>query len=281
NASATLHANELLDLVETDHPDAVCISVVAPSTLIHARFLCTKLRGRFPALKIVVGLWGATERVTEATKRLRESGADETVVSLANAVAQIGVLAQPITDPMTPGAIPTDEEERLAALAGTGLLNDEADIAFDRITAKVARLFEVPIALLTFIDRDRQFFKSHSGLPADLAHARHIARDVSVCGHVVANNEVLVIEDLLRDHRFANNPLIKARGLRFYAGAPIRAANGQPLGSLCILDFKPRQPTKSETRLLQEYASEVNEEIERRARAGEKASRQETLASAS
>ena len=70
-----------------------CISVVAPSTVIHARFLCAKLRARFLTLKIIVGLWGATERVAEATKRLQDSGADETVTSLTAALEQIATLS--------------------------------------------------------------------------------------------------------------------------------------------------------------------------------------------
>jgi predicted PurR-regulated permease PerM len=93
NASATVPAAELLEKLDTDCSDVACISVVAPSTVIHARFLCTKLRGRFPTLKIIVGLWGATERVAEATKRLRDSGADETVTSLADAVQEITALS--------------------------------------------------------------------------------------------------------------------------------------------------------------------------------------------
>jgi hypothetical protein len=89
NASATVPAAELLERLEADRSDIVCISVVAPSTVIHARFLCTKLRARFPTLKIIVGLWGATDRVAEATKRLHDSGASETVTSLAAALEQI------------------------------------------------------------------------------------------------------------------------------------------------------------------------------------------------
>jgi len=79
--------------LEADRSDVACVSVVAPSTVIHARFLCTKLRARFPTLKIIVGLWGATERVAEATKRLHDSGADETVTSLAAALQEIATLS--------------------------------------------------------------------------------------------------------------------------------------------------------------------------------------------
>ena len=205
--------------------------------------------------------------MTESTQRLRDSGADEVVVSLAEAVEQIVKSAPPLTEGMSPAPIPDDEEERLAALAELQLLDTEAEPAFDRIIAKLARVFEMPIALISLVDRNRLFFKSHTGLPDDLAKSRQAPRDVSVCGHVVSNNEVTVIEDLARDRRFANNPWIRQRGLRFYAGAPLRAPNGQPIGSLCLLDVKPREFTIRDRRHLQEYASEVMEEIGRRSSA--------------
>ena len=123
----------------------------------------------------------------------------------------------------------------------------------------------MPIALITLVDRDRQFFKSQIGLPADLAVARQTPRSISVCGHVVAKNQVMVIEDLARDRRFANNPLLKEHGIRFYAGVPLLAPNGQPIGALCLIDMKPRQITEREKQMLLEYASEVMEEIAKHA----------------
>lgn len=265
NAPAKLVAGELLALVEKADVDVICISVVAPSTVIHARYLGLKLRALLPRLKIVVGLWGTTEDVTEVTRRLRDSGADEVVTTLAEALGQIARLAPPLIEEMTAAPIPADEEDRLAALAELNLLDTEAEPVFDRITAKLARVFEVPIALISLIDRERQYFKSQTGLPAELAKARQTARNVSVCGHVVAKNQVMVIEDLARDRRFANNSLLKEYGIRFYAGVPILAPNGQPIGSLCVMDMKPRQLTEREKRLLLEYANEVMEEIAKRA----------------
>ncbi len=264
NAPAKLVAGELLALVEKADVDVICISVVAPSTVIHARYLCLKCRALLPKVKIVIGLWSVTEEVPDATRRLRESGADEVVTTLADALVQMARLAPPMIEEMTPAPIPADEEERLAALAALNLLDTEAEPVFDRITAKLARVFEVPIALITLVDRDRQFFKSQIGLPADLAQARQTPRSISVCGHVVAKNQVMVIEDLARDRRFANNPVLKEHGIRFYAGAPLLAPNGLPIGALCLMDLKPRQITEREKRLLLEYANEVMEEIAKR-----------------
>ena len=265
SAPGKLVAGELLGLLEKADADVVCISVVEPSTVIHARYLCLKVRAQFPHLKIVVGLWGDTDGTAESAKRLRDSGADEVVVSLADALVQIAKLAPLTLEPMTAAPIPGDDDVRLAALLELQLLDSGAEPVFDRITAKLARVFEVPIALISLVDRDRLFFKSQTGLPEDLARSRQAPRDVSVCGHVVAQNEITVIEDLARDRRFASNPWIKARGLRFYAGAPLRAPGGQPIGTLCLLDTKPRPFTARDQRHLQEYASEVMEEIAKRA----------------
>jgi GAF domain-containing protein len=169
-----------------------------------------------------------------------------------------------ITDAMLPAPAPPNEEERLGELNGLTLLDTPSEADFDRVTERLTKLFKVPIALITLIDKDRQWFKSQAGLPADLAEARSTSRDVSLCGHVVANDEVLIVRDLARDPRFANNPFVKDHGLRFYAGVPLRGPNGFPLGSLCILDTKPRELTSQEEELLEMIAGDVMEQIKRR-----------------
>jgi len=266
NAAARLVAGELVKAVKDTDADAVCVSVVAPTTVIHARYLTTKLRGQFPSLKIVVGLWGATENISEAARRLRESGANEIVTTLADAVVQLAKLAPIAGWDMTPAPIPGDDEQRLAALSALHLPESPIDPAFDRVTKRIARIFDAPIALVTLVDEDCEYFKGQTGLPEDLATARHAPRATSVSGHVVASNEVLVVEDLARDRRFSGNPFLKAHGLRFFAGVPLRAPNGQPVGSLCVMDTKPRSVNERELRLLSLTAEEVMEEIGNRRR---------------
>ena len=263
NASAALSSGELVEMAAKSDPEAICISVVTPSTLIHARYLSAKLRAQLPHVKIVVGIWGATEDMAGAGERLRSSGANEVVLSLAEAVVQLAKFSVSIADEMIPGAIPANEENRLKELARLHLADGTREEVFDRTTKKLARVFEVPIALITFVDRDHQWFKSQVGLPEEIAEAHQMSRELSVCGHVIANDEALVVEDLSRDRRFANNPLLKERGLRFYAGVPLRS-NDLPIGSLCILDIKPRRMTDREKRLLKVIAEDVMEEIQRR-----------------
>jgi hypothetical protein len=100
NAPGKLAAGELLDLVEESNVNAACISVVAPSTVIHARYLCVKLRARFPQLRIVIGLWAMTQGVTDAARRLRDSGADEVVTAIGDAVVQFAKHAPTLVEQM-------------------------------------------------------------------------------------------------------------------------------------------------------------------------------------
>ncbi|HEY2102280.1 MAG TPA: AI-2E family transporter, partial [Chthoniobacterales bacterium] len=264
NAPARLKREELINKAIEFDPESIVISVVTPSTQTEARHLCATLRQRLPGAKIVVGLWGSTGDLTNAIERLRASGVTEVVVSLAGAVVQLAKIIAPLADKMVAAPQPENEEERLEELSGLKLLDTPPEEKFDRLTERLRRLFNVPIALVSLIDKDRQWFKSQAGLPADLAEARSTPRDVSICGHVVANNETLIVRDLARDPRFANNPFLKERGFRFYAGIPLRGPNGLPIGSICILDTKPRDMSDHEQQLLQVVAEDTMDEIKRR-----------------
>jgi GAF domain-containing protein len=114
------------------------------------------------------------------------------------------------------------------------------------------------------IDKDRQFWKSQVGLPPDLAAVRESPRETSICGHVVAANQMLVVDDVLKDKRFANNPMLRERGIRFYAGVPVKTTRGLAIGSLCIIDTNPRHLSERDKRLLKMMAEKV--EVEVRAR---------------
>ena len=114
NASGKLAAGELLDLMEESGVDAACISVVSPSTVIQARYLCVKLRARFPKLKIVIGLWSTTQGLADAARRLRDSGADEVVTTLGDAVVMLAKHSPTLAEQIMP-AVLADVEERASA----------------------------------------------------------------------------------------------------------------------------------------------------------------------
>ncbi|MCW1887746.1 AI-2E family transporter [Luteolibacter flavescens] len=256
--------SEILGALRRDEPDLVCISAVAPSTTGHARTLCRRVRDAFPDVKIAVGLWGKeSDMLGDDTTSLKEAGADEVFTSIADMTAYAKRLASALARETVPASRPANEEERLVTLDGLGLVNPEREPVLDHVTAKLARVFDVPMAAITLVDRDRQWFKSHVGLPSELDEEGGTPRDLSICGHVVAADDMVVVRDLKRDRRFAKNPIVVEHGIRFYAGAPIRVANGQTIGALCLMDTEPRQLNRQESRLLQANAAEIAEELER------------------
>lgn len=156
--------------------------------------------------------------------------------------------------------IPEHESERLARLRDTGLLDSAPEVAFDRLTDLAAHLFEVPTALVSLVDSDRQWFKARTG--CDLTET---SRDVAFCAHAVAARELLVVPDAASDPRFADNPLvIGPPGIRFYAGAPLITEDGHALGTLCLIDVVPRQIGERETYTLTALAATAMELIEAR-----------------
>ena len=264
NLPARLKDEELIDRTVEIQPECICVSVLPPTSIAEARHLSAAIHERLGSVTILVGAWSARFDAEKLRERLRATHVSDVAVSLSDAVQRICKMSVAITAAMLPAPAPPNEEERLAELTGLNLLDTPTEAEFDLVTERLTKLFKVPIALLTLIDKDRQWFKSQTGLPADLAEARCTSRDVSLCGHVIANNEMLIVRDLARDPRFANNPFVKERGLRFYAGVPLRGPNGFPIGTLTILDTKPREITTQEQDLLEMIAGDVMEQIKRR-----------------
>jgi methylmalonyl-CoA mutase cobalamin-binding subunit len=264
NLPARLKDEELIDRTVEIRPECICVSVLPPTSIAEARHLSAAIHERLESVTILVGAWSARFDAEKLRERLRATHVSDVAVSLADAVQRVCKMSAAITDAMLPAPTPPNEEERLAELTGLNLLDTPTEAEFDRVTERLTKLFKVPIALLTLIDKDRQWFKSQTGLPTDLAEARCTSRDISLCGHVIANDEMLIVRDLARDPRFANNPFVKERGLRFYAGVPLRGPNGFPIGTLTILDTKPREITSQEQDLLEMIAGDVMEQIKRR-----------------
>ncbi|WP_175488312.1 sensor domain-containing phosphodiesterase [Oryzisolibacter propanilivorax] len=153
---------------------------------------------------------------------------------------------------------PDDEGQRLFFLRSTGLLDTTASAAFDRITRLASQIFEVPISLISLVDEQRQWFKSRVGLDVD-----ETPREVSFCAYCVSDRAPLVVPDARQDARFAGNLLVTgAPGIRFYAGAPLVLPTGHVLGSLCIIDTRPRAFSAAQLQLLQDLAALVMSQID-------------------
>lgn len=162
---------------------------------------------------------------------------------------------------MTNAPLPSNEAERLEALRRYNILDTPPEESFDRITALAARLFDVPIALVSLVDEFRAWFKSCYGF-----ESREISRESTICSFAILSDDVLVIPDTREDPRLASMPsVVSEPGLRFYAGAPLIAGDGYNLGTLCIVDTKPRNDlSASQRRTLTDLAAIVVDELELR-----------------
>lgn len=258
-------AEKKLDAAERKAVEVLCVSALPPNALLRARSVTRRLRSWFRTKKIMVGLWHVDLEDERLRKRLAVLTADHVVTTLAEAANQVTVLWRPaIADTMAPAPIPDNDEVRVAALDKSGLLDAEPDDALDAMTTELVRKHEVPIAVVVLIDKHREIWKSAAGLPAELAAAGEIPRSLSLGGHVVAANEMLVVDDLWKDHRFANNPLLRINGVRFFAGAPLQTSTGDAIGALCILDNKPRRFDEREAASLRASAEALMKEVEAR-----------------
>lgn len=156
---------------------------------------------------------------------------------------------------------PQREVERLEALRQYEVLDTPPEAAFDRIVQLASTFFGVPIALVSLVEQDRQWFKACYGLDQTQTD-----RELSFCAHALHTDAVLVVPDATRDPRFANNPLVTGEpGIRFYAGAPLQTPSGHNLGTLCVIDTQPRDPlTSKQETTLKHLAAMVVDELELR-----------------
>jgi len=158
---------------------------------------------------------------------------------------------------MIPAPIPADDKARVQALRELLILDTPPEERFDRLTRFAQAEFEVPMVSITLVDRERQWMKSCIGLTG-----RETARDISFCGHAILEPDWLLVPDTQADERFHDNPLVTGEPhLRFYAGAVLRAPTGAAVGTLCIMDTRPRALDDIDLEILRALRQLVQEEL--------------------
>jgi signal transduction histidine kinase len=155
---------------------------------------------------------------------------------------------------MPAALLPQNEPERLKRLADYGILDTVSEAEYDDIVRLAAQICQTPIALISLIDESRQWFKAKVGLDVNETH-----RDAAFCAHAILKPEVILqVQDALVDERFEDNVLVQEEpGIRFYAGAPLVSPDGFPLGTLCVIDVKPRKLSQEQTELLAALSRQV------------------------
>lgn len=173
-----------------------------------------------------------------------------------------------------PDIIPPNEADRMAAVRRYEILDTPPDGSFDRVTALAARRFGAPISIISIVDHDRIWFKSHHGVDA-----QQIGRDPGLCASAILSSEAHILVDASTDVRSLANPLVAGDfGLRFYAGVPLETSDGFRLGTLCVIDKKPRPVDQAQIDDLKDLASLVVDQLELRLAARRAVAKAELMA---
>lgn len=158
---------------------------------------------------------------------------------------------------MITAELPVDEAERIAELRALRILDTPAEDRFDQIVGLAADLFDVPMAFVSMVDSERQWFKARQGICSTQTD-----RDVAFCAHAILQDAPLIIPDATADPRFVDNPLVTGKPfIRFYAGFPVRGPGGRKVGTLCIADHKPREVDERELRAMGRLARMVEGQL--------------------
>lgn len=278
---ALVHRSVLISVA--DRGVAAALGEAAQAEGLRARF-CTSagtarsLIAEDPPSLAIVDQNATSRDIEDIRSAIRETDGDEAaVVMVASREGEVKGVADWLVTPFTDSyartkmrawvlreacrwaraPVPKDEAMRLASIRALGLLDTDPEERFDRITRLATALFSVPMATIGLVDENRQWFKSYRGL-----NARESSRDTSFCAHVVYHREPMVVTDTLMDDRFAHNPLVLGEPrIRFYAGYPLDLGEGHCIGTLCLLDTKPRTLLDTDLARLRDLACIAIDEI--------------------
>lgn len=253
-----------LGQLELKGVDVVCLSYLHPRPQVYARYICRRLRRRAPHIKLVVCCWNLAPGTEQADDLKKQMAADAVFASLAACVDQVSAwVHRPASDEEAPPILPDTEQAQIAALHDLGLVSAKSR-QFDEVARKVAQTFDVPIALVSFVDEVQHPQHDTASPSQETPVTQQTSHEESLDARVITANEVLVSADVTEDPRFADDPRVLEKGIRFYAGAPLRTSAGLVIGTLSLIDTRPREFSEEDCRRLQDMADEVMEQVERR-----------------
>ncbi len=161
---------------------------------------------------------------------------------------------------MKTAPIPATEDQRVAALRRYEILDTQAEAAFDELTQLASRILNTPMSLISIVDSARNWIKSGVGVDA----GSESMRDTAFCAHAVAQDEIMVVPNMIEDDRFVDHPMVTENGVRFYAGQQLTTEDGHNIGTLCVLDSKPREFSDEQRETLRILGRQVMSQLELR-----------------
>jgi diguanylate cyclase (GGDEF)-like protein len=242
---------EAVNLILSTNPDAVLLDLsLAPGSGVQ---VLKQIRAAGCGARVLILTNNTSDSLRLACEEIGANGFFDKSQEFEACLAQLNEWLPPL---------PSNEARRLEFLYGTHLLDSQEQEVFDNLTHLAAEIAGVPIALISLVDADRQWFLSHTG-----TSLRETSRSVAFCAHALLKNEMMEIPDAREDSRFHDNPLVTgSTHIRFYAGVPLVLASGEALGTLCVIDDKPKHLSATQRRALKTLASSAIAEIELRRR---------------
>jgi len=267
--SADSSTPDILQALEGQSFDAICVTGVPPHALRHIRMRCHQIRTRFPDAVIVACILTKENDLSNLRSRVPTADAQHVVCSLQ---LLKDYLRSILTPEIPAGGPPPETQEHKEAGQEIGeaihqiqqadVFDQPGEEIFGRLAANLAKAFDAPISLIIVKDGKRKFWEAQCGLPEDTLQTSASERDLSICSRIVFSDSSLVISDITTDERFAEDQFLLDRGIRFYAGAPLKSHEGEVIGSLCVLDTRPRTATDDQREMLISIANSVMTAIE-------------------
>ncbi len=257
------------ELASRLHPEVMCVVGIPPRAVRHIRMRCHQIRARFPEAVVVACALSDENDLSSLRSRVPAEDAQHVVCSLQLMRDYLVSLLQPAAVPLesmqeTEAATETASElkEESDELRQADAFDGPVEGMFNRLAVNLARSLDAPIALITAAGGQKCFWEAQCGLPEDTLSSPGTERGRSICDATTFSDSIVVIADIAVEEQFAADPFIKDHGIRFYAGSPLKTHDGKVIGSVCVLDTRPRQITEKQKETLVSVAESVMMAIE-------------------
>jgi predicted PurR-regulated permease PerM len=258
----------LQEHIARQRPEVICVVGVPPRAVRHIRMRCHQIRARFPESVVVACVLSDENDLSSLRSRIPIEDAQHVVSSLQLMRDYLTSVLHPAevleAAPETEEAAGTAKElnANVQEVQQVDPFDGPVEGMFNHLATNLARSFDAPIVLITAADGERHFWEAQCGLPEDALSTGGAERDGCVCNTIVSADQIVVIADIAEEEQFAADPFLKAHGIRFCAAAPLKDQDEEVVGSLCVLDTRPRQITEKQRDILISVAESVMMAIE-------------------